>query len=366
MLINSTSMSKRWAARAIPPFKGDPCGRPYYTTNRLAKPMYSRGDPCGRPFRGRCTTMLLFCLILLAACDGSTGVTPPSGSTKTVTATRQAPATVTTAPTATPTSSVAPEHFSTRVIVQGQARPDDLVFNQSESALLFSDFYNGTISSVNLNGAVTVLLSGLGGPEGMIVLTGGRLIFAEQNTNRVLALAPGARTPTVLRTIPGIPGQAECKHGIDGIAWDASTNSIIVPDSPTGDVYSLSLDGKNLKLLASGITRPVGAAVDSQGNIYVADECGGALWRIAPDGTKTRIGGFGMPDDVVIDPHGNLLIVDLQPSIHALIRMNVTTGKREVLASKGFIEPQGLLVDSHDNIFVSDDYANIIMEFQPV
>ena len=73
-----------------------------------------------------------------------------------------------------------------------------------------------------------------------------------------------------------------------------------------------------------------------------------------------------MPDDVVIDPHGNLLIVDLQPSIHALIRMNVTTGKREVLASKGFIEPQGLLVDSHDNIFVSDDYANIIMEFQPV
>src|SRR5947209_5516646 len=164
----------------------------------------------------RCTTMLLFCLILLAACDGSTGITPPSGSTKTVTATRQAPTTVTTTPTATPTSSVAPEHFSTRVIVQGKARPDDLVFNQSESVLLFSDFYNGTISSVNLNGAVTVLLSGLGGPEGMIVLPGGRLIFAEQNTNRILALAPGARTPTVLRTIPGIPGQAECKHGIDG------------------------------------------------------------------------------------------------------------------------------------------------------
>src|SRR5438552_32061 len=23
--------------------------RPYYTTNRLGKPVYSRGDPCGRP-----------------------------------------------------------------------------------------------------------------------------------------------------------------------------------------------------------------------------------------------------------------------------------------------------------------------------
>ncbi|HAT44153.1 MAG TPA: hypothetical protein DEV72_22875 [Ktedonobacter sp.] len=73
-----------------------------------------------------------------------------------------------------------------------------------------------------------------------------------------------------------------------------------------------------------------------------------------------------MPDDVVIDPHGNLLIIDLQPAIHALIRMNVSTGKREVLANKGFIEPQGLLVDTHDNIFLSDDYADIIVEYQPV
>src|SRR5260370_21494751 len=176
MLLDSPSISKRWTARTIPPFKGDRKGRPYYTTNRLAKPVYSRGDPCGRPFRGWYTTMLLLCLILLAACDGSAGVTPPSGSTKTVTATRQAPATVTTAPTATatptptPTSSIAPEHFSTRVIVQGRARPDDLVFNQSESVFLFSDFYNGTISSVTLNGAVTWLLTGLEGPKGIMLL----------------------------------------------------------------------------------------------------------------------------------------------------------------------------------------------------
>src|SRR5205823_12381046 len=204
-----------------------------------------------------------------------------------------------------------------------------------------SDFYNGTISSVTLNGTVTVLLSGLRGPEGMVVLPDGKLIFAEQNTNRILALAPGARTPTVLRTIPGITGQAECKHGIDGIAWDASTNTIIVPDSPTGDVYSLSLDGKTLTLLASGITRPVGATVDDHGNIYVADECGGAIWRITPGGATTRIGGFGMPDDVAFDPHGNLLVIDLEPSIHALIRMNLITGKRETLANQGFIEPQG-------------------------
>jgi hypothetical protein len=45
--------------------------------------------------------------------------------------------------------------------------------------------------------------------------------------------------------------------------------------------------------------------------------------------------------------------------------MNPGTGKRETLASQGFIEPQGLLVDAHDNIYVSDDYANIIVEYKP-
>ena len=30
--------------------QGDRKGRPYYTTDRLGKPVYSRGDPCGRLF----------------------------------------------------------------------------------------------------------------------------------------------------------------------------------------------------------------------------------------------------------------------------------------------------------------------------
>jgi sugar lactone lactonase YvrE len=249
--------------------------------------------------------------------------------------------------------------------VRGVGRPDDLVFDQ-QGHLLYSDFYNGTISRVNANGSVTVLLTGIAGPEGMVVLSDGTMIIAEQRTNRILMLAPGAQFPMVLRTLPGTPSTAPCKDGVDGIGYDTTTNTIIVPDSPTGDVYRMSLDGKNLTLLASGIPRPVGAAVDASGTIYVADECGGAVWRIPSTGKTTRIGGFGMPDDVAFDHHGNLLVIDLQPKIHALIRVRLTTGKRDTLASKGFIEPQGLIVDNHDNIFVSDDYANIIMEFKPL
>jgi len=310
-------------------------------------------------------TSILFCFVLLTSCANSpSSITTPSPTpTRTIAITPTLPPTL--APTPTITPDTTPAHYTSQVLPSGVGRPDDLAFDP-QGHLLFSDFYNGTISRLNANGSVTVLVTGLAGPEGIVVLSDGTMIIAEQRTNRILALAPAAKSLTVLRALPGTPGTAPCKDGVDGIALDATTNTLIVPDSPTGNVYRLSLDGKKLTLITSGIVRPVGAVVDAQGTIYVADECGGAVVRITPDGRSTRIGGFGQPDDVAFDHHGNLLLIDLQPSIHALIRVRQSTGKHEVLASKGFIEPQGLVVDGNDNIYVSDDYANEIVEFKPL
>jgi len=309
-------------------------------------------------------TMILFCGLLLASC--ATVPAPMVNRTPTVSQVTPTAARVLPSPTTIPgtPSGPAPKNYTTRTLLKGVGRPDDLAFDQ-QGNLLFSDFYNGTISKVNGDGTATILLRGLAGPEGMAVLPDGTLIIAEQTTHRILALAPGATTPTIVRQVPGTPSKVRCKDGVDGVAYDATTNTIIVPDSPTGEVYRMSIDGKTLTLLASGIVRPVGAMVDKQGNIYVADECGGAVVRITAPGKTTRFGGFGMPDDVALDARGNLLIIDLAPSIHALIRLNMQTGQQETLARQGFIEPQGLVIDSHDNIFVADDYANVIMEFSP-
>ncbi len=275
-----------------------------------------------------CTILCCCCLVLISC---STSPTPQATATPGLTKVIPTPTpTLPPSPTPSPTT-VAPKSYTMRILLQGVGRPDDLAFDPS-GRLLFSDFYAGTVS------------------------------LAEQRTNRILALAPQATSPMVLRQLPGTPSTQQCKDGVDGIALDATSKTLIIPDSPTGDVYRLSLDGKNLTLLASGIVRPVGAAVDAQGNVYVADECGGALWRIAPNKTQTRFGQVGMLDDVVLDTHGNVLVTDLQPSIHALIRMNLATGLRETLVSKGLIEPQGLVIGTRDNIFVSDDYANLILE----
>jgi len=314
--------------------------------------------------------MFIF-LALLTACAPSPA-SPTAGATKTgvttptTSITPPTPTPTLTAPKPAPTSTpkTAPARYTSQLVLQGGTRPDDLAFDQ-QGRLLFSSEFDKISGRVNANGSFTVLLNDSLGPEGLVALPDGSIIFAEQDANRIVSLAPGSTTPKVLRQLPGTPSSANCKHGVDGIALDPTTNTLIIPDSPTGNVYRMSLDGKTFTLLASGIVRPVGAAVDSQGNIYIADECGGAVWRVTPAGKTTRIGGFGMPDDVIPDGYGNLLVIDLQPSIHALIRLNLTTGKRETLASQGYIEPQGLVMDTHGNIYVADDYANIIVKYSP-
>ena len=267
-----------------------------------------------------------------------------------------------TTPNATP--DLTPVHYRTRLLLSGRYRPDDLAFDAA-GHLVFSDVYHGTISRLNADGSVTVLVHGLADPEGLVFLPNGTLIIAEQLTNRILAFTPSTSALAVLRVLPGTPSKQACKDGVDGIALDPTTNTLIVPDSPIGVVYRMSLDGAKLTLLAANIPRPVGAAVDPQGNIYVADECGGALWKITPAGQATRMGGFGMLDDVVFDHHGNLLVTDLKPSIHSLIRLRHITGRHEILANRGFIEPQGLAIDGQDDIYLSDDYANKIVEYIP-
>jgi len=73
------------------------------------------------------------------------------------------------------------------VLLHDIGRPDDLVFDR-QGNLLFSDPHNGTVSRLNANSTVTVLLRCLSGPEGMVKLQDGTLIIAEQQTQRILAL----------------------------------------------------------------------------------------------------------------------------------------------------------------------------------
>src|SRR5437660_4857820 len=105
-------------------------------------------------------TSTLFCILLLPSCANSpSSITTPSPTpTRTTPVTPTAPPTL--APIATDTPDTTPTHYTSQVLLSGVGRPDDLAFDP-QGHLLFSDFYNGTVSRLNANGSVTRIVTGL-------------------------------------------------------------------------------------------------------------------------------------------------------------------------------------------------------------
>ncbi|WP_076262072.1 SMP-30/gluconolactonase/LRE family protein [Intrasporangium flavum] len=272
---------------------------------------------------------------------------------------------VTSSPPAPTPTALAPRGYRTSVVHHGADHPDDLALDPT-GALLYSDYTNGTVTRLAADGSTRVVHRGLDGPEGLVQLSDGTLVVAEENTNRVLSFAAGRSAPRVLATLPGQPVKATCRGGVDGIAWDATTLTLIVPDPVTGTIYRLAPQGGSLTPLARGFVHPVGAAVDSHGRVYVADECGGDVWRLGAGGSRTRVARASMPDDLAFDAAGALLVTDVRHVNHDLRRWPAGGGAPTVLARSGLVEPQGLLVTPNGDVYVSDDQADVILRLVPV
>ncbi len=273
-------------------------------------------------------------LLLLSGCQPAT---PPVGATRT-----------TPAPTARQTPSPLPPCSATaatggaEVLKAGLPGPDDLAFDP-DGRLLISDIHAGTVSRLNPDGSITVVARGLSAPEGMVIAPDGRLLIAEQGRNRVVAVDLATYAVSLWRTFPNRTG----RDGIDGIGPRLPNGDIVVPDSPNGVVWRVSADGKSETRIGSGMARPVGAATDAQGHIFVADE-GGPLWVLEPG--QRRLTTLSTPDDVVVSAGGHLFVNTIgDGAIHELDSLGHTI---EVM--RNIRGPQGIALDGADNLYYTE------------
>ena len=94
----------------------------------------------------------------------------------------------------------------------------------------------------------------------------------------------------------------------------------------TFDVVKLKTDG-TLVTLGSGFKDPQGVAVDSVGNVYVADFSNNAVKQIKTDGSIVTLGqigvngfnGFLAPNNVALDSAGNVYVSDYYNSAFAVL-----------------------------------------------
>jgi sugar lactone lactonase YvrE len=240
-----------------------------------------------------------------------------------------------------------------QVLLHNQPAPDDLAFDH-DGHLLFSDINRGTVSMLQADGSVQQLAGGLSEPEGIVVQTDGRILVAEQGRNQIVAIDPQSHAVSLWRGFANRTGNA----GIDGIGpilpeKDASgqllptADDVIVPDSPNGVVWEVTPDGKTATAIATGMTRPVGAAIDTSGRIFVADE-GNTLWILDP--AKHRFATLPTPDDVLVARDGHIIVNTLgDNAIHELDAQG-----HQVTVLRGIAQPQGIALDGADNLYYTE------------
>jgi hypothetical protein len=262
------------------------------------------------------------------------------------------------------------------------------------------------------------------GPSGVAVGSAGDVYVADYGNNTLRQMTPAevVTTAGVVTTLAGQrsgnagsadgTGSAAQFHYPGGLAVDSAGNVYVADTSnnairevtPAGVVTTLAGLARPLFGSADGtgsaaqFFEPCGVAVDSAGNLYVADSGNHTIRKVTPVGTNwvvTTLAGmagisggvdgtdkgarFNSPDGVAVDSAGNLYVADTRN--HTIRGMTlrgtnwVVTTLAGTAGSSGsadgtgnaaqFYFPGGVAVDTAGNVYVADTGNDTIREITP-
>jgi DNA-binding beta-propeller fold protein YncE len=112
------------------------------------------------------------------------------------------------------------------------------------------------------------------------------------------------------------------------------------------------------------VDSPQGIAIDSAGNILVADTGNGRIEKFSPNGTfVTSIGQFEAPNGIAIDHAGNIYVAEIG-SKHRVQKLG-PDGTFIAEWAPGLYGPRRIAIGPEDSIYVVDSGRNRIVKFSP-
>jgi sugar lactone lactonase YvrE len=167
---------------------------------------------------------------------------------------------------------------------------------------------NGGPLFVDSNQAVQ---AGFAEPFGIAIAPGGTIYVSDAGeSNRIRKISPDGSISTLAGNTEGFAdgtGPGASFNSPSGLALD-QTGNLYVADTGNNRIRKISPQGIVTTVAGSGIAgyqdgpagearfdSPIGLAVDSENNIYVADTYNDRVRKIAPDRTVSTVAGAGRP-----------------------------------------------------------------------
>lgn len=292
--------------------------------------------------------------------------------------------------------------------------------------LYIADTGNHTVRRVSRGGVVTTLAgaAGIAGsadgtgsaarfdfPEG-IAADGAGNVYVADTGNDTIRKITAAGVVTTLAGLAGSVGSADGTGstarfcGPKGVAVDSTgtlyvadtVNEIIRKITPSGTVTTLagrvgSIGTNDGAGAAAQFTYPFSVAVDSAGNLFVADFGNDTIRKITPAGVVTTLAGkagssgrtdgagtaaqFASPEGVAVDGAGNVYVADSgNDTIRKITADGVVTTLAGAAGSAGSVDgtgtaarfycPAAVAIDSVGTVYVADTPNNAIRQIAAV
>ena len=299
--------------------------------------------------------------------------------------------------------------------------PYSVAVNRSGD-IYVADYYSHTIRKITAGGVVSTFAGSAGEagstdatgsaarfyyPSAVAVDSSGNVYVAEENHTIRKITVDGAVT-----TLAGTAGRTGRADGLGSVARFDGPSGIAVDSS--GNLYVAEYYGLTIrKITAAGLVTtlagstqgsddgagtvakfdsPTGIAVDSNGNVYVADTYNHTIRKITAAGTVTTLAGtagqsgstdgaganarFNEPSGVAADAGGNLYVAD---EANKTIRKITAAGIVTTLAgtagrigstdasgtSARFLMPKAVSIDLAGNVYVADMLNRTIRKVTP-
>jgi len=175
----------------------------------------------------------------------------------------------------------------------------------------------------------------------------------------VIAWAPRCEAGSEIRPVSGM-GYTVFASGLNGprgLLFNTS-GDLFAAEQSGGTVARITPDGR-VSRIAKGFSDPHDLAFDASGYLYVADTGASRVARVSPDGSVTTyITGLNAPVDLAFHPNGELYVCELYAGTVTAYK----SGKKIKVVASGLDKPHGLAFDNTGITYINEWSGNRILK----